>query len=122
MLPYSHHETARNPEWKNLLEFYEKDGREQKRLKPEVIHWLETNVKDRNNPEQPKGWCIGDEEYLKNDILNLDIFFHRQKDAFAFARQFAKHKTFDSYFDYFREIRKKYCPIKKKLIKENKRK
>lgn len=110
--------SARNPEYVNLLDNKVENFRSVISLKPEVLAWLEENVKNREDEEQPKGWCIGSPEYIAIDTLGFAIFFHRQTDARAFAKKWAKHGTFDSYFDYFNDIRRKYCPKKKRLAKE----
>src|SRR5688500_11157528 len=46
------------------------------RLRPEVIEWLNVNVKDRRDKEHPKGWCCGDDAYLAHERTSLDLFFH----------------------------------------------
>ena len=75
-------------------------------LKPEVIDWLNENIKDRRDKEHPKGWCIGDASYLSTNSLSISIFFERKKDAMAFIERWSVYKKPFTYFDYFREISK----------------
>lgn len=117
-----HRKETHNPEWYSLInhtQVLREDLRlvRHRMLKPEVLEWLNTNVKDREDETHPKGWCIGTQEYIDKDIMGFNIFFHRLTDARAFAKKWAKHGTFDSYFNYFREIRMEYCPKKKRMVK-----
>lgn len=76
-------------------------------FKPEVLQWLEANVKDNaQNKEQPKGWCVGSDAYQMRDGHSVSIWFYRRKDAMNFIRTFSVHKKPTTYFDYFKEIRK----------------
>ena len=111
-----HDKSTHNSEWNDLLL---NDG---KTLKPEVIKWLEENIKDckdRRNPKaMVKGWCIGSQKYIDRNTLDFNIFMQRRTDAMKFAKRWSKNGTFDSYFNYFTQVRKKYCPVKKRLVTE----
>lgn len=81
-------------------------------FKPEVLAWLEENVKDRpSNKYFPdghtKGWCIGSTEYRSTFSGSLSVFFHRRKDAMAFIRRWSKWKKPVMYTQYFSDVRKK---------------
>jgi hypothetical protein len=90
------------------------------RIKPEIIQWLNDNVKDRADKDQPQGWCIGSESYLaKDSTLHVNLFFHRQKDAVAFAKRWSSHKNLTNYFNYFNNTRKKLNPNTRRLETEN---
>jgi hypothetical protein len=80
------------------------------RLKPEVIKWLNENIKDRDDKEHPKGWCCGDEAYLATNSLSISLFFERRSDAMAFIKRWSVYDKPTTYFDYFREIRKELNP------------
>lgn len=71
------------------------------RLKPEVLKWLNENIKERKDPDYPQGWCVGDEAYLARDIMNTNIFFHRKADALAFIKHWSRFKKPTTYFNYF---------------------
>ncbi len=76
-------------------------------LKPHVIDWLNENVKDRDDPECPKGWAIGNTEYRATNAFDMTIFFHRHRDALAFIKQFSKWGKPEFYHNYFKDIRKR---------------
>lgn len=59
-------------------------------LKPEVIKWLEENVKDEN--AKLKGWCCGNKEY--NSLMGeyFSVFFYRRRDALNFIKTWSIHK------------------------------
>ena len=76
-------------------------------IKPEMIKWLENNIKDRKGEDSDKGWTIGTDQYNSNAHSGFDIFFHRQKDALAFIKEFSIYKKPTDFFNYFRDIRKK---------------
>lgn len=79
-----------------------------RKLKPEVLAWLEANVKDRRDSEQPKGWCVGNDDYhMRGRYENsINVFFERRLDALAFIKEFSVYKKPTTYFDYFKEIKK----------------
>lgn len=85
---------------------------------PEVIQWLNENVKDRRGePEYPQGWCIGSEDYHARESLSISIFFHRRSDAMAFIKEWSVYKKPTTYFDYFRGIYKELNLETGKLVK-----
>lgn len=87
----------------DIREFSTKTAR---RLKPEVIAWLNENVEDRDEKEgNPKGWCIGSDNYLALDTIKINLFFHRKSDALTFIREWSKYKKPVSFFNYFRDVR-----------------
>jgi hypothetical protein len=75
-------------------------------LKPEVIQWLEDNVKDRDtsrfgDEESSKGWCVGNAEYRNRESYNgMSIWFHRKKDLLAFVREWSEFKVPTTAFNY----------------------
>lgn len=76
-------------------------------LKPEVISWLELNVKDR--PEDngiTKGWVVYSKKHRAADSIKFSIFFHRKSDAMLFIRKFSKWEKPVSYIQYFTDVRK----------------
>ena len=87
-------------------------------LKPEVIEWLNQNIKDIKGTtvdtplNERKGWAIGNDEYNSNQHWEINIFFARQLDALKFIRQFSIFKDPTLYFDYFREDRRELAPEK----------
>jgi hypothetical protein len=77
-------------------------------LRPHVVEWLETNVKDRKGDKDcNKGWCVGSGDYnSKGYVYDFTIFFHRKADAMAFIKEFSKYKKPTDYWDYFNCDRK----------------
>ena len=76
-------------------------------LREHVYQWLVDNVKDRNDKEQPKGWCIGSDAYTSGDSCSsYAIFFHRKSDAMKFIKTFSKWKKPVNYCQYFSDVRK----------------
>ncbi len=76
-------------------------------LKPEVINWLNENVKDRKG-DSPKGWACGSDEYLSDDSsISLSVFFHRKSDAMNFIKTFSVFKKPVSFLNYFKDDRRK---------------
>ena len=59
-------------------------------LKPEVLSWLEENVKDED--KITKGWCCGDKEYNSRLGEYFSLFFYRRKDALNFIKTWSVHK------------------------------
>lgn len=77
-------------------------------FEPFVLNWLRANVADRDNPEQPQGWCIGSTRYRAADShTSQTVFFHRKSDAMAFIKKFSKYKKPTNYCQYFTDVRKK---------------
>jgi hypothetical protein len=99
-----------------LSNFKERSRRKTVTLKPEIIQWLNDNVKDRKVYEESeesdssladqKGWCIGNDKYNSNQSYEITVFFARQVDALKFIRKFSIFKLPTFYFDYFREERR----------------
>jgi hypothetical protein len=83
-------------------------------LKPEVIQWLNKNIKDKTiknkDTQTPladlKGWAIGNDKYNSNQSHEIKVFFARQVDALKFIRKFSIFKLPTFYFDYFRDDRR----------------
>ena len=79
-------------------------------LKPEIIDWLNENIKDEKNPESDeiqdkKGWCIGNDSY-RGQANDITIFFKRELDALRFIREWSVFKEPVFYFDYFSDDRR----------------
>jgi hypothetical protein len=86
------------------------------KLKPEVLNWLNENIKDRKDEDHIKGWCIGTDNYLSRSPLEVSIFFHRKADALKFIGTWSIHKKPTTYFDYFKGIREKLDLATGKLV------
>lgn len=71
------------------------------RLKPEVLKWLEENVKDRVDDTHPKGWAVGNDAYNERAAISFNIFFHRKTDAMKFIKKWGQYPKPRSYFNYF---------------------
>ena len=80
------------------------------RLKPEVMQWLNNNVKERDCDEQKQGWAVGSDEYNSTDRLGFSIFFERPTDALNFIKRWSVYKKPVDYLNYFRDVRKKLDP------------
>jgi len=76
-------------------------------FKPEVLQWLDNNVKDRVDPECIKGWCVGSIAYRASTNFSMAVFFHRRNDALAFVKKFSKWGKPVHYCQYFSDVRKK---------------
>lgn len=74
---------------------------------PDVLKWLEDNVKDCARGLEVKGWCIGSPEYRLLNTTHLSVFFQRRKDAMAFIKEFSTYKKPIIYHHYFNDVRKK---------------
>ena len=74
-----------------------------RRLKPEVLEWLNNNVKERKDEDYTQGWCCGNEDYLAFNSMSISIFFHRKAEALAFIKHWSVHKKPSSFFDYFKQ-------------------
>lgn len=74
-------------------------------LKPEVIAWINENIKPPNSPVDLKndqwGWAMGNDSYRIGASINLNLWFYRRSDAMAFIRKWSVHKKPTSYFNYF---------------------
>lgn len=81
-------------------------------LKPHVIEWLNSNVKDvtKTTNSTNKGWCMGDIEYRSSDGLDFTLFFYRRSDLMVFCKEFSEHKKPTDINLYFDDIRKKLNP------------
>ena len=76
-------------------------------LKPEVIEWLNENVKDRKDSDCVKGWAYGSDEYRSHDSsVSMSIFFHRRNDAMKFIKTFSVFRKPIHYLNYFKDDRK----------------
>lgn len=86
------------------------------RLKPEVIAWLEANIKDRTLKkwqietynDSPKGWAIGTDAYNCRNRLSFTLFFERTSDAFKFIKRWSVYHRPIDYLNYFKDIRRKF--------------
>lgn len=80
-------------------------------LKDDVLLWLEANVADAKDSYEngtTKGWCMGNQAYRsRGEYGRLTLWFQRKKDAMAFIKAWSVHEKPTTYFDYFKEIRKK---------------
>lgn len=80
-------------------------------LKPEVIEWLE----ELPDSGKEKAWCIGNTQYRMASSTEISIFFKRKKDAMAFIKKWSVFTHPTSYFDYFKDDRRKL--VDGKLLK-----
>jgi len=69
-------------------------------LKPEVIEWLNENIKPAKDGSP--GWAIGNDEYRTVQSYNLTIWFIRHPDAQKFIKEWSSFGKATSYFDYFK--------------------
>ena len=110
-------------DWTNLLDEHAFDPDPEsrwglkgvRRLKPEIIQWLNENVKDRKCDEHRQGWCVGTDNYNSKDPLSFAIFFERPRDAMRFIRRWSSFKNPFRYLNYFKDIRKELDPITNRL-------
>ncbi len=86
-------------------------------LKPEVVQWLDANVKDKNCKMEgrtelslSKGWGVGTDQYNVKNRSSFSLFFERPKDALAFIKQWSEYKNPVDYLNYFQDIRRKLNP------------
>jgi hypothetical protein len=90
---------------KEVRESDETGRRKTRVLKPDVLQWLEDNIEDFKGG---KGWCVGNNDYVVNDIsTGLSIFMQRRKDAMKFIKTWSKWKKPINYCQYFTDVRKK---------------
>ncbi len=96
------------PDWLNLLEEHPFGyGRNVRRLKPDVIQWLQENIKDRQcEGEHKQGWCVGTDKYTDNNAISFSVFFERPSDALKFIKRWSSHKHPVHYLNYFQDIRR----------------
>lgn len=89
------------------------------RLRPDVVKWLNRNVKDRKVPSYveggPKGWAVGTDTYNSHSGISFSIFFERQRDGMAFIKRWSVYKNPVSYLQYFKDIRKELDPTTGRL-------
>jgi hypothetical protein len=114
-----HDKNSRDPDWLNLLTHDDKYQYKDeigfprfgtRRLKPEVIKWLNDNVKDISdscNENTTKAWAVGNDEYNATDSLSFSLFFQRQTDAMKFIKHWSHYKNPVDYLNYFKDIRRK---------------
>lgn len=105
------------PDWLNLLEKHPFDNSAEPfmynhttlRLKPEVMKWLEDNIKDviDRKGTVEKGWAVGTDKYNSIDRLSFSVFFQRQPDAMKFIKRWSSYKKPVDYLNYFKDIRRK---------------
>ncbi len=72
-------------------------------LKPEIIEWLEENIKPQKDGEP--GWAMGNDDYRSTVDYTLTLWFTRKNDARKFIREWSSFGKATSYFDYFA------CPV-----------
>ncbi len=80
------------------------------RLRPDVIQWLNDNVKDRIDAKHPKGWAIGTDEYNSASGISFRLFFERRADGMAFIKRWSCYKNPVYYLNYFKDIRRELDP------------
>jgi len=103
-------------DWDNILiELNSNTIEETRRLKPEVIQWLNTNVKGRDWDEHKQGWAVGTDEYNRRASTCFSIFFERITDARKFIKHWSIHKYPEHYLNYFKDIRREYNPTTKRM-------
>lgn len=80
-------------------------------IKPEIIEWLNLNIKDVKNINkktllsEKKSWAIYSKEILLEEPKHkFSIFFSRQIDALRFIKEFSIFEKPTTYFDYFSDI------------------
>ena len=118
---YDPHES----DWINLIEEVPYDNGKEipfkkystRRLKPEVVQWLNDNVKDRTllkwqieKGEHKQGWAIGTDEYNSGDGLSFTVFFESSRDAMKFIKRWSSYKNAVDYLNYFKDIRRELNP------------
>lgn len=70
-------------------------------LKPEVIEWLNENIKP--DKDGSPGWAIGNDDYRASCSYRLTLWFIRHPDAKKFIKQWSSFGKATSYFDYFKD-------------------
>jgi len=88
------------------IDIYKNAGlRTIRKLKPEVMDWLEDNIPDLKGE---KAWCVGSDKYnLQDSCSSYSIFMQRRKDAMKFIKTWSKFKKPINYCQYFTDVRKK---------------
>jgi hypothetical protein len=70
----------------------------------EVLAWLEANVANVKDADQPQGWCMGNRDYRYGGAVGeLTFWFRRRRDAMAFIRRWSEHGKPTSYLNYFKD-------------------
>jgi len=83
-----------NPEWTDS-ELIRLAVEEFPTLRSEVFQWLRENVADStdiNRKDRPEGWCIGDTQRRMKEMVELNIWFLRRRDALKFIKTWSVHK------------------------------
>ncbi len=70
-------------------------------LKPEIVEWLEQNIKPARDGSP--GWAMGNDDYRANSSYSLTLWFIRHGDAKRFIKQWSSFGKATSYFDYFKD-------------------
>lgn len=117
------HKRKNTPDWDKLIEECPYDNGEEipfrkyetRRLKPEVIRWLNDNIKEYDCDEHKQGWAVGSDKYNSNDCLGFAVFFQRATDARKFIKHWSSHKNPVDYLNYFRDLRWKLDPTTGKM-------
>ena len=110
-----------SPDWDAILFELNSDTREEThRLKPEVIQWLNENVKDvredfKYNDTTRKAWAVGSDKYNSTDSISFHLFFQRATDARKFIKRWSVHKNPVDYLNYFKDLRWKLDPATGKM-------
>lgn len=86
-------------------------------FKEEVLVWLHENVADTKDKKQPKGWCVGSDNYLQRGDSSINVWFVRKSDALAFIEKFSFYKKPTTYFDYFKGISKE-LDLERQVLKK----
>jgi hypothetical protein len=109
------------PDWSLLQEHKFDSGDKDKlsfrnttlRVRPDVINWLNANVKDiklhkweKDNGQSSKGWAVGTDKYNSQNTISFAFFFQRRRDGMAFIKHWSVHKKPVSYLQYFTDVRK----------------
>jgi hypothetical protein len=83
------------------------------RARPDVIAWLNDNVKDvklhkwkKDRNQSSKGWAVGTDKYNSQNPLSFGFFFQRRRDGMAFIKRWSVHKQPVNYLQYFTDTRK----------------
>ena len=106
-------------DWQNLIE--DPTGYDAPKLKREVVEWLEKNIQNQKGDKSNRGWAIGTDKYNEKNSISYNIFFQRQKDALFFIKNWSIYKKPLNYYNYFKDIRKKFDHKTKtlKLVKSD---
>ena len=94
-------------DWLNLINNDDTKRDNVPSLKSEVYQWLVDNVQDIDGEH---GWCVGNDEYRKNDAISLCVFFKKRNDMMKFIKHWSIHKNPVNYLNYFKDIRRQLNP------------